>query len=166
MLVENNNMSHYFERSDITVFVPLSSAYDNFLDEARNCGYNTNDRKTMEEILLYHIGKSQMCFTSLLLPITLTYFIFLCLAANVPNIINTTFWWYICLPSYICFSRRHYELDRHGNTQVCDDAIPGHYEALFQQLHVSRYNGTVSTLNNVLYIFVLYYIIAKTVWNV
>ncbi|KAH3826241.1 hypothetical protein DPMN_128137 [Dreissena polymorpha] len=56
-LIKTYNLSHYFERPGITVFVPVSSSIDVFLTEAAWFGYNTSDRATVESILIYHIGE-------------------------------------------------------------------------------------------------------------
>ncbi|XP_060585787.1 uncharacterized protein LOC132741599 isoform X2 [Ruditapes philippinarum] len=56
MLIRVHNLTQYFERPGITVFVPVSSVYERFLDDAYKYGYNTSDPTTMKNMLLYHIG--------------------------------------------------------------------------------------------------------------
>lgn len=57
MLVQTYNLTHHLQQDDVTVFVPVSSVYDRFLNEATfKYGYNTSDPDTMKNIVLYHIG--------------------------------------------------------------------------------------------------------------
>ncbi|WAR06643.1 hypothetical protein MAR_022012, partial [Mya arenaria] len=54
-LIRDFDLGAHFERSSISVFVPVSSSYETFLLEAAALGYNLTDRQTVENILLYHI---------------------------------------------------------------------------------------------------------------
>ncbi|XP_045209356.2 fasciclin-1-like [Mercenaria mercenaria] len=56
-LIRANNLTHYFDRPGITVFVPVSSVYSRFLDDAKKYGYNLTDPATIKSVLLYHIGE-------------------------------------------------------------------------------------------------------------
>ncbi|KAL4228516.1 hypothetical protein ACF0H5_011564 [Mactra antiquata] len=56
-MIQLHNLTHYFDRPDITVYIPESASYDRFLTEAYNYGYNLTDNETIKRILLFHIAE-------------------------------------------------------------------------------------------------------------
>lgn len=55
-VIQEHNLTHLFEKPDITVFVPNTVAHERLQENAAERGIDITDRKTMENIILYHIG--------------------------------------------------------------------------------------------------------------